>query len=202
MARQTKFGRRRLGLGALLAFLFAPDLAAADGACDGYLSGQSLEPLPAGAAFDVEVYDNSESNLELRRRFLEALRDAGKPVAEGGPLMICMISERLFPYYRPDTRAVGTPTTSATNDRLGINRQRTAIERLERAPRDNSSGPSRRFEEQIDVRFEVRDATTKTFVWLGQLSCTPLTDNRTEIVDSVFDAFIDNVGKSVASAAL
>lgn len=202
MARQHFLIGRWSGVAAAGLLALVPGLAmAAEGVCDGVISGQSLAPIP-DKSFDIEIYDNSEANLELRQRFLKALREAGKPVADGGPLMISVISERLFPYFRPDTSAVGTPTTSATTDQLGVNRTRSTIEQLERAPREGSDAANRRYAELVDVRFEVRDAETREFVWLGQLSCNPLTDNRTEIVDAVFEAFIENVGKSVSSAPL
>lgn len=175
---------------------------AADGGCDGTISGQALRPLPANTAFDIDIYDNSETNLDLRERFLEALERAGRQVATGGPLMITVISESLFPRFRPDTRAVGTPTTQATTDQLGVNRTRTTIEQLRPAPENQPAGPDRRYEELIDVRFEVRDAVTRQFVWLGTLSCNPLTDDRSRIVDTVFDAFIATVGKTVSEAPL
>lgn len=176
--------------------------AAAGGVCDGIISAQALRPLPADTAFDVDIYDNSDANIALRDRFLEALRKAGRPVAQGGPLMISVVSERLFPNFRPDTRAVGTPTTRATTDQLGVNRTRSTIENLRPAPQHRSVGPNRRYEEQIDVRFELRDSTTRQFVWLGQITCTPQTDNRNLIVDAVFDAFISHVGATVKNAPL
>lgn len=55
MARLAFSGRRQASLFAFLTLILAPGLAAAEGPCDGVLSGQSLEPLPAGAAFDVEI---------------------------------------------------------------------------------------------------------------------------------------------------
>jgi hypothetical protein len=190
--------------GATLAILACGIVAAdaSDGICDGTISSQALKPLPAAKPFDIDVYDNSDENLALRDRFLQALQDVGYPTAKGGPLMISVISERLFPRYRPDTRAVGTPTTEATSDRLGVNRQRSTIENLPPAPRNEPLGPNRRYEEQIEVRFEVRDAETRDFIWLGQLSCSPLTDNRSLIVDAVFDAFVDTVGKTVTNEPL
>ena len=187
------------------AFLMYSGLAgaqAADGACEGTVSGQVLRPLPDNTAFDVDIYDNSEANIELRERFLQAIELSGRKVAAGGPLMISVISERLFPNYRPDTRAVGRPTTQATTDQLGVNRTRSTIGNLQPAPTNEPTGPDRRYEEKIDVRFEVRNATTKEFVWIGQLSCSPLTDNRSQIVNAIFDAFVRNVGKSVSAAAL
>jgi hypothetical protein len=190
--------------GASVFMLFAglAGAGAADGVCEGAISGQALRPLPADTAFDVDVYDNSETNLALRDRLNDKLRAAGRPVADRGPLMISVISERLFPRYRPDSRAVGTPTTQATTDQLGVNRTRTAIEQLERAPQDRTSGVSRRFEEQVEVRFEVRDATTRQFVWLGQLTCSPQTENRRAIVDAVLDAFVATVGRTVSDEPL
>jgi hypothetical protein len=184
----------------VLLLLGVADARAADGACEGTISSQALKPLPADAAFDVEIYDNSEENLELRQRLLDALREAGRATAEGGPLMITVISESLFPRYRPDIRTVGNPTTQATTDQLGINRQRSTIENLEFAPDDDPNGGSRRFEEHVEVRLEVRDARTRQFVWLAQLSCAPLTDNRSLIVDAVLAAFTANVGQTVTDA--
>ena len=176
--------------------------AAAEGGCDGTISGQALRPLPANAGFDVDVYDNSDANHDLRERLLAALRQAGRPVATGGPLMISVISESLFPHYRPDTRAVGTPTTQATTDQLGVNRTRTTIENLQPAPKNQPIGPNRRYEQQIDVRFEVRDATTRQFIWLGTMSCSPLSENRSQVVDAVIAAFIATVGQTVTDAPL
>ncbi len=197
-------GRALRRAGATLAILIAgiAGAQAADGVCDGTISSQALKLLPAGAAFDIDLYDNSEENLALRDRFLKIIQDAGYPTAEGGPLMIAVMSERLFPRYRRDTRAVGTPTTGATTDQLGINRDRDTIGNLERAPRNDPAGANRRYEERIEVRFEVRDAKTRDFVWLAQLSCSPLTDNRSLIVETVMDAFAATVGRTVANEPL
>jgi hypothetical protein len=191
--------------GSVSALILVAGLAgaeAADGVCDGTISGQALRALPADTAFDVEVYDNSDANLALRDRLNEKLRAAGRPVADRGPLMISVTSERLFPRFRPDTRAVGTPTTQATTDQLGVNRTRKTIEQLERAPQERPSGAGGRYEEQVEVRFEVRDATTRQFVWLGQLTCSPLTEDRSAIVDAVLDAFVATVGKTVSDEPL
>lgn len=205
MVRRSKDNCFALRLASATLAIFVAGMAPAGAAhqvCDGTIAGQALKPLPANAAFDVDIYDNSDENLALRDHFLETLRTMGLRTADGGPLMITVTSERLFPRYRPDTRAVGTPTTGATTDQLGINRTRRTIQSLNRAPRNEPAAPNSRFEEQVEVRFEVRNAQTREFLWLGQLSCSPLTDNRSLIVDVVFGAFAETVGQTVTDRPL
>lgn len=192
---------RAVGIVTLLTASFTPAFAAGE-YCDGTISGQALKPVTAGTAYDIDIYDNSEENLELRDHFLKILREAGHQTAEGGPLMIDVSSEFLFPRYRRDTRAVGRSTTGATNKQIAVNKQRSTIENLDFRQRNSPAHGNRRFEESIDVRFEVRNKDTKEFLWLGQLTCTPTTDNRDLIAQTVFEAVARAIGKTVNSQPL
>lgn len=193
----------RLSLtGVMFLMVSATSVYGANGVCEGTISGQALKPLPDNTPFDIDIYDNSEENLALREQFLKVLNGAGHNTADGGPLVINVSSELLFPRYRRDTRSVGRTTTGAGINELGVNKQRTTIENMQFPQRDRTKSGSSRFEEQVDVRLEVRDTQTREFVWLAQLSCTPVTEDRSEIIRVVLEALAKALGKTLKAQQL
>jgi hypothetical protein len=78
----------RLALGLSLS-LFAGVGSAAAGQ-SATVDAQRLEAVPAGAAVAVEIYDDSELNLEVREAFVSALEARGVPVEAAARLRVML----------------------------------------------------------------------------------------------------------------
>ena len=177
----------------MVALASRTDVMAAS-ACVGHISSQAIEPLPAGASVDVDIFNDTEENLQFRDAFLAALAAAGHATGGGAPLALSFSTESESGMFAVVTgREVDrslAPANSASN-------QITAnVSRLRDNPRPSRASTG----SQIQVLASLRDNRTKRVIWLADLRCEMLTSDRLRIAEAIIPPFVEALGRTVASA--
>jgi len=170
-------------------------------ACVGEISSLARAPLPAGKAYDVDIYDDTDENLRFRDAFLAAMREAGYEVADGGPLVFTFepqlvsggqpIDMGSAPGYVFDApERVGTNTGIADGKLNWLPNVGRQVDR-ERADSGRADTVN------IVVSARLRDSEDRRDVWLAAVSCQVLNPDAVRMNEAIIPPLIDSLGRTI-----
>jgi hypothetical protein len=197
--------------GAALAGLLAMFLAAAPASAQwtGELSSALLSPMPKNPVFDVEIYDDTDQNLEFRRVFLGALSRSGYQVRDEAPYFFSFSTSitwqekrqrelqteriRKYPVERDEATIPlgreqeyqGNPETRMFGDR------RTTPPLI--APKISNKEHDR-----LDITVVIRERASNKVLWTADLALPLLEDDRERIVRSIIGPIIGAIGRDTS----
>lgn len=174
----------------------------------GELSSTLLNPMPARAAFDVLIYDDTTHNLAFRTHFLGALRKAGYKTSDKADLQLTFatsITWRISRLRELDRKKlqrypVGRDEAGLTGDQRQTYRSASA---------SHMFGDARRFpprvaptitnadQDRLDISVELRSRKSGKVLWSADLALPFLTPDRKRIIASVTGPIIDAIGRDI-----
>jgi len=191
----------------LLAILLAATPASAQ--WTGELSSTLLSPMPQNPVFDVEIYDDTDENLEFRRVFLEALSQSGYQIRDDAPYFFSFAtsitwqekrqrelqSERIRKY--PVDREEATIPLGREHDYQGNPETRMFGDRRTTPPLI-APKISNKEHDRLDISVAVRDRASNKVLWTADLALPLLEDDRNRIVRSIIGPIIRAIGRDTS----
>ncbi|MFB0921953.1 MAG: hypothetical protein QMB76_00565 [Alphaproteobacteria bacterium] len=160
--------------------------------CEGQISTFPLDAIPDGETFWVDIFDETTESLEFRDAFLKTLRANGHQTNIDGRLVFSFESESAFLGLVPRggvDRNQGTARSSRESDtNIGVRELRDTIREGGSSRRGKSSLGAK-----LDAKAELRDQDTGRVIWLATLSCTPLTGDRSVLIEFVSKVVVDSL---------
>lgn len=161
--------------------------------CEGQISTFSLDAIPDGESYQVDLFNETEEALAFRDVFLKVLRSVSRKTSEDGRLVFSFESESAFLGLGAQSgidQAQGTAQRQRDpGENVGVSELRDSI---------RESGSDRRgrtaLVQELDAKADLRDSKTGKVIWLATLNCMPLTGDRNLLMRFVSQVIVDSLG--------
>jgi len=160
--------------------------------CAGEISTFTLGDVPSGPDYWVDIFDRTDEALKFREIFLRTLRESGHGTGKEGQLVFTFESQSSFLGLVP--RSSGNRFTSDSRGTKDSGAQ-VGVSELRDTIRGDANGRGIRtgVGQEIDAKVELRDRATGRVVWLGTVSCRPLTGDRVLLMEFVSKVIVDSL---------
>ena len=194
---------------ALLVSLTAPmagaaQLAQGAGGAPGSVTSQVLAKMPEGFPIEVVLFDDSDTNIELRDRLIESLERNGHVVGPDAPLELAFETDVKEADFRPRQPSLGRIQSSNQNQvgNQGSSKGVEAEINLWSSSKDSLLGGRQKSETRSNhplfhINAILRDRGSGKVLWQGDALCQMLTSNRSRLLRSMAGPLAAAVGKTV-----
>ena len=179
--------------------------AVGPGGAPGSVTSQVLAKMPEGFPIEVVLFDDSDTNIELRALLIQGLERHGHIVGEGAPLELVFESEVMEPNFRDDDAPSLGRIQSSNQNQTGNRGSARGVEaevNLWSTTKDSLlGGRQKRLAQSKHSLFHInailRDRESGRVLWQGDALCEMLTSNRTRLLRSMAEPLAASVGKTV-----
>ena len=179
-------------------------LAQGAGGAPGSVTSQVLAKMPEGFPIEVVLFDDSDTNIELRELLIDGLEKNGHVVGPDAPLELAFESEVMEPNFRETKPSLGQIRSSNETEvgNRGSVRGVEAEVNLWSTTKDSLlGGRQKRLAQSKHSLFHInailRDRESGRVIWQGDALCEMLTSNRTRLLRSMAGPLAAAVGKTV-----
>ena len=181
-----------------------PQLAQGVGGAPGSVTSQVLAKIPEGFPIEVVLFDDSDTNIELRELLIKGLEKNGHVVETGSPLELAFETEVMKPSFTEQKPSLGR-IQAGNESEVGNRGSRRGVEaevNLWSTTKDSLlGGRQKRLAQSKHPLFHInailRDRESGRVIWQGDALCEMLTSNRTRLLRSMAGPLAAAVGKTV-----
>lgn len=174
----------------------------------GELSSTLHNPVPARAALDVLIYDDTAHNLAFRAHFLGALREAGYKTSDKADLQITFatsitwrasrlreLERKQLQRYPVDQEEASYPFDRRDDSLIGSASHMFGDRR--RVPPRVASTITNADQDRLDISVEIRSRKSSKVLWTAELALPFLAPDRARIIASITGPIIDAIGRDI-----
>ena len=177
-------------------------------AAPGSVSSQLIGRMPEGFPIEVVVFDDSDTNLEIRESLVTALERTGQVVQAGAPLELLLESEIVqadFVDSAPSLGQIRAGNENQTGNR-GSERGVAAEVNVWSSSKDSLLGgrqprQSRSEHPQFHINAVLRDRETGKVIWQGDAFLEMLSSDRSRLIRSMTGPLAETFGQTVVQQA-